>query len=91
MNEPLHACIRAEVEDFLFREAALLDSWKLDDWLTLLTEDVNYYVPPNDHPEGDRTPPCSSSPTTSCASASADAAQESRTVTPSFRLRARGG
>ena len=44
---------RAEVEDFLYREAALLDEWKLDEWLTLLTEDAAYYVPPNDHPDGD--------------------------------------
>lgn len=44
---------RAEVEDFLFREAALLDEWKLEEWLTLLTDDACYHVPPNDHPEGD--------------------------------------
>ena len=41
---------RAEVEDFLFHEAALLDDWKLDDWLALLTEDAAYYVPSNDAP-----------------------------------------
>src|SRR5262245_808351 len=44
---------RAEVEDFLYREAALLDEWKLEEWLKLLTPDACYYVPPNDHPEGD--------------------------------------
>jgi len=44
---------RAEIEDFLFHEAALLDDWKLNDWLKLLTEDVGYYVPPNDKPESD--------------------------------------
>jgi p-cumate 2,3-dioxygenase subunit beta len=44
---------RAEVEDFLFREAALLDEWRLDDWLGLLTEDATYQVPPSDVPEGD--------------------------------------
>ncbi len=44
---------RAEVEDFLYREAALLDEWKLEEWLTLLTDDAAYYVPPNDHPESD--------------------------------------
>jgi len=44
---------RAEVEDLLFREAALLDEWKLEEWLTMLTPDATYYVPPNDHPEGD--------------------------------------
>jgi p-cumate 2,3-dioxygenase subunit beta len=44
---------RAEVEDFLFHEAALLDAWKLDEWLALLTEDARYRVPSNDSPEGD--------------------------------------
>ena len=44
---------RAEVEDFLYREAALLDAWKLDEWLALLTEDARYRVPSNDAPEGD--------------------------------------
>ncbi len=42
---------RAEVEDFLYREAALLDDWRLDDWLELLTEDAHYLVPPNEAPE----------------------------------------
>ena len=44
---------RAEVEDFLYEEAALLDAWKLDEWLALLTEDARYRVPSNDAPEGD--------------------------------------
>ena len=44
---------RAEIEDFLFREADLLDNWKLDEWLTLLTDDAAYYVPPNDKPDAD--------------------------------------
>jgi len=42
---------RAEVEDFLFEEAALLDAWRLDDWLLLLTPDATYRVPSNDAPE----------------------------------------
>jgi p-cumate 2,3-dioxygenase subunit beta len=42
---------RAEVEDFLFHEAALLDAWRLDDWLALLTDDARYEVPSNDRPE----------------------------------------
>jgi p-cumate 2,3-dioxygenase beta subunit len=42
---------RAEIEDFLYREAALLDDWRLDDWLGLLTGDAAYYVPSNDAPE----------------------------------------
>ena len=44
---------RAEVEDFLFHEAALLDEWRLEEWLELLTPDASYLVPPNDVPEGD--------------------------------------
>ena len=44
---------RAEIEDFLFYEADLLDTWKLDEWLTLLTDDAAYYVPPNDRPDAD--------------------------------------
>ena len=49
-----HATVtRAEVEDLLFREAELLDAWRLDDWLGLLTEDACYYVPPNDLPDAD--------------------------------------
>jgi p-cumate 2,3-dioxygenase beta subunit len=54
MNKPLDAVAsRAEVEDFLYHEADLLDSWRLDDWLALCTEDVTYYVPPNDKPDAD--------------------------------------
>ena len=44
---------RAEVEDFLFHEAALLDAWKLDEWLALLTDDATYRVPSNDRPDSD--------------------------------------
>jgi p-cumate 2,3-dioxygenase subunit beta len=44
---------RAGVEDFLYREAALLDEWRLDEWQELLTEDACYYVPSNDQPQSD--------------------------------------
>ncbi len=44
---------RAQVEDFLYHEAALLDAWKLDEWLALLTDDARYRVPSNDAPDGD--------------------------------------
>jgi len=44
---------RAEVEELFYREAELLDAWKLDEWLELLTHDATYYVPPNDKPDGD--------------------------------------
>ena len=44
---------RQEVEDFLYEEAALLDAWKLDDWLKLLTDDAVYNVPSNDRPNAE--------------------------------------
>jgi p-cumate 2,3-dioxygenase subunit beta len=44
---------RQEVEDFLYEEAALLDAWRLDDWLGLLTADAVYRVPSNDRPDAD--------------------------------------
>jgi len=44
---------RSEVEDLFYREAALLDEWRLEEWLNLLTDDVVYQVPPTDVPEGD--------------------------------------
>lgn len=44
---------RSEVEDLLYKEAALLDEWRLEEWLELLTEDAVYQVPPTDVPEGD--------------------------------------
>jgi p-cumate 2,3-dioxygenase subunit beta len=56
MNKPLDPAstvTRAEVEDLLYHEADLLDTWRLDDWLGLLTDDAAYYVPPNDKPDGD--------------------------------------
>ena len=43
---------RAQIEDFLYYEAALLDQWRLQEWLELLTEDVTYEVPSTDVPEG---------------------------------------
>ena len=56
MNKPLNetnTVSRAEIEDLLYAEADLLDAWKLDDWLTLLTDDATYHVPPNDKPDAD--------------------------------------
>jgi p-cumate 2,3-dioxygenase subunit beta len=47
------AVTRADVEDFLYREAALLDAWRLDEWLTLFTDDAAYVIPSNDTPGGD--------------------------------------
>jgi p-cumate 2,3-dioxygenase beta subunit len=41
---------RAEVEDLLYYEAELLDTWQLHEWLALFTEDGSYYVPSADLP-----------------------------------------
>ncbi|WP_214368735.1 aromatic-ring-hydroxylating dioxygenase subunit beta [Pseudonocardia sp. H11422] len=43
---------REQVEDFLFREAELLDDWDLDEWVALFTDDGRYLVPCPDHPGG---------------------------------------
>lgn len=37
---------RLQVEDFLYREAELLDQWQLDEWLALWTQDARYQVGP---------------------------------------------
>ncbi|QJY49612.1 aromatic-ring-hydroxylating dioxygenase subunit beta [Pseudonocardia broussonetiae] len=47
------AVTRAQVEDFLYAEAELLDAWDLDTWITLYTDDCHYVVPCNDTPDGD--------------------------------------
>jgi p-cumate 2,3-dioxygenase beta subunit len=44
---------RQEVEDLFFHEAALLDQWRLEEWLEMLSEDPVYEIPPTDVPEGD--------------------------------------
>lgn len=43
---------RAEVEDLLYQEAELLDTWELDTWLTLYTEDSTYVIPATDAIDG---------------------------------------
>jgi p-cumate 2,3-dioxygenase beta subunit len=45
---------REQVEDFLYAEADLLDSWRLAEWLALFDQEHGgYYMPTTDHPEGD--------------------------------------
>ncbi len=44
---------RAEIEEFLYEEAALLDAWRLREWFTLLTDDATYEIPSTDTPDGD--------------------------------------
>ena len=47
------AVTRQQVEDFLFQEAALLDEWRLDEWLALFEKDATYEVPTTDRPNED--------------------------------------
>jgi len=44
---------RSEVEDLVYQEAALLDQWRLEEWLAMLTDDASYLIPPTDVPGGD--------------------------------------
>lgn len=54
-TEPrLDGITRPQVEDFLYAEAALLDSWRLDEWLALFDPvEGGYYMPTTDLPDGD--------------------------------------
>ena len=54
MDETL--LLRLRVEDLLTLEADLLDSWQLDAWLALFTEDAHYHVQPTDV-DGDTADP----------------------------------
>jgi 3-phenylpropionate/cinnamic acid dioxygenase small subunit len=37
--------VKQEVEDFLYREAELLDERRYEEWLDLFTEDAHYWMP----------------------------------------------
>jgi 3-phenylpropionate/cinnamic acid dioxygenase small subunit len=39
------ALLQREIEEFLYREADLLDERRYDDWLALLADDVRYWMP----------------------------------------------
>src|SRR5262245_32801888 len=41
----MHAEVIREVEQFLYREARLLDERRLHAWVELFTEDVRYWMP----------------------------------------------
>jgi len=52
--------VKQEVEDFLYREADLLDERRYEEWLDLFTEDARYWMPmrrnvPGDEPEREFT------------------------------------
>ena len=42
-----------EIEAFLIHEAALLDEWRLEEWLALMAPNGRYLVPPLDAPDAD--------------------------------------
>ena len=44
--------LQLEVERFLYREAMLLDEWRLEEWLALFSPQARYIVPSTDHPQG---------------------------------------
>lgn len=41
------------VTTFLSWEAWLLDNWRLEEWMGLVTDDISYVVPASDCPDGD--------------------------------------
>ena len=52
--------LQQEIEDFLYREADLLDERRYEEWLDLFTEDAHYWMPlrrnvPRDEPEREFT------------------------------------
>ena len=52
--------LRQDVEDFLYREAELLDERRYEEWLELFTDDLHYWMPmrrnvPADEPEREFT------------------------------------
>jgi p-cumate 2,3-dioxygenase subunit beta len=44
---------RADVEDFLYAEAALIDDWRLNEWFALFAEGAVYQAPTAGAPEDD--------------------------------------
>ena len=54
VEPPLGSITRQQVEEFLYAEADLLDTWRLDEWLELFDQEHGgYYMPTTDRPEGD--------------------------------------
>ncbi|MCW5744605.1 MAG: aromatic-ring-hydroxylating dioxygenase subunit beta [Alphaproteobacteria bacterium] len=51
-------CTRAQVEEFLYEEAALLDEWRVEDWFAMFAEGATYEVPPTG--DGDELDPAKS-------------------------------
>lgn len=49
-SQAVAAPSRAAIEDFLYHEAALLDEWRLEEWLALFRPDASYLIPALDSP-----------------------------------------
>jgi p-cumate 2,3-dioxygenase beta subunit len=47
--------VRQDIVDFLYKEAKLLDEWKLKEWAALFTDDGTYVVPPIGNPDATPT------------------------------------
>jgi biphenyl 2,3-dioxygenase beta subunit len=45
LNLQQRMLLKHEAEEFLFREADLLDSRRLKEWLKLVTDDIHYWMP----------------------------------------------
>lgn len=45
ISSQVQSLSQAEIEAFLFEEAAMLDEWRLDDWFALFLEGAIYEVP----------------------------------------------
>jgi 3-phenylpropionate/cinnamic acid dioxygenase small subunit len=50
------ALSRQDAEDFLFREAALLDDRRFEEWLELFTDDGIYWIPMDEEADPEREP-----------------------------------
>lgn len=44
-RSPAYYRLKADIEDFYFREADLLDDRRFRDWLDILADDVSYFMP----------------------------------------------
>ena len=48
--------LQYEIEQFIYYEASLLDTWRLEEWLGLFAPDGSYFVPSTDFPDGHAEP-----------------------------------
>ena len=53
IRRPVSDTEHRAIERFLFRDADLLDEWRLHEWLATFTPDAHYLVPTTDLPDGD--------------------------------------